>query len=304
MPPNPDPPARPLAKFPEATVPETRQPLPTTWMHYVRGDFTGMYELAGRLYSIAKEGNPAVIQLTKQVNDLIGQDHDQWSGRSASAFRASYGQDAAIMTAVNRIASAVGGVIDKLACRLAEIEHGIDQQLEVGFAAGYFVQDEAFRRTNYPSPPAGPSQYTEMAKAFNDYLANAYKEADEARKLAATELATLAGALDEGLRYYQGKSPLSGALDPGGLLNQGEKHWYAPKATDAHNKYIDQIKKLKSSGTDLGSAIGDMQKIGDGVQQVGDVVSQIKPIEKYGTTISEVGSIISQIGGFAALVAK
>ncbi|WP_344272625.1 WXG100 family type VII secretion target [Actinomadura napierensis] len=263
-----------------------------------------MYQLAGQLYALAKAGNPAVARITKQVNDLIGQDHDKWSGQAADAFKNSYGQDAAIMTAVNRIASAVGGVMDNLACRLAEIEHGIDQQLEIGFAAGYFVQDDAFRRTNYPSPPPGPSQYTEMAKAFNDYLAKAYKDADEARKLAATELATLAGTLEEGLKYYEGKSPLSGSLDPGGLLNQGEHNWYNPKIEKVSKAYDEQMKKLKSSGTDLKSAISDMQKIGDGAQQVGDVISQIKPIEKYGTTISEIGSIISQIGGFAKVPAS
>ncbi|GAA3928358.1 hypothetical protein GCM10023085_06920 [Actinomadura viridis] len=300
----------PLPNIPPAKVPAVRPYIPPTWAKYIKGDFNGMSTLAGKLYAFAQAGNPRVDELTKQVNGLLGYQYSvSYSGSSADSFKASYGQDAAMMSAINKLISAAAGIIDTLASRLATLEQRIEIFLSDGFQQGYFLQDENFRKTNYPSPNPGSANYTMYSSKtdeFDKLFRKCSEEAQKARELAAAELSKVADALMEGLDYYRTKTGTAGTLDPKGLLRTGQLAWYSPRIEALRKELGENKADLGPQQTDLKSVLKDMQSIGAGAQQVGDVISAIPapPAQRAGETLSAAGGVLSGLAGAGEYFAK
>ncbi|MFF5260540.1 hypothetical protein ACFY4C_16480 [Actinomadura viridis] len=300
---------KPIPNIPPAKIPTVRPYIPPTWAKYIKGDFNGMSTVAGKLYAFAQAGNPRVDELTKQVNGLLGYQHSvSYSGKSAEAFKASYGQDAAMMSAIKLI-SAAAGIIDTLASRLATLEQRIEIFLSDGFQQGYFSQDENFRRTNYPSQGTDPAKYTlysSKAAEFDKLFRKCSEEAQKARELAAAELSKVADALMEGLDYYKSKTGTAGTLDPKGLLRTGQLAWYSPRIEALRKELTENKADLKPQQTDLKSILKDMQSIGAGAQQVGDVVAAIPapPAQRAGEALSAAGGVLSGLAGAGEYFAK
>jgi hypothetical protein len=259
-----------------------------------------MHVLAGRLYAFAQAGNPRVEQLTMHVNKLLGFGNSvDYYGASADKFKASYGQDAAIMSGLNKIISAAAAVIDTLASRLATIEQRIEVFVSNGVQAGYFVQDERFRKTNYPSPGPDPIMYQKKVKEFDQLFQRCSADAQRARELAAAQLSKLADALLEGLDYYKSETGMAGTLDPHGLLRKGQIEWYSPRIEELRKMLDGNKSDLDRTNLDRRSVLQDMQAIGGAAQQVGDVISiiPVPPAQKVGEAVSTTGGVLSGLAG-------
>ncbi|WP_433244044.1 hypothetical protein [Actinomadura nitritigenes] len=296
MAPDPDPDQEPLPAFAPAAMPDVRPYLPPTWANYVDGDFYGLQNLATQLYDLALKGNPLVERLRAEVNGLLGrQNHARWSGRSASSFAASYGQDSSMLSALGKIVAAAAGIVDHLAEKLATIEHAIEQEVSYGLEQGYFIRGADWAKSSTPEPnlniPGSTSAMDEFVRKRRLLL----EQADKDREVAAAELLRISGLLMEMLNYYRKRSRI-GTLDPGGLLNIGQTNWYTPRI----QKLEDQLKLERQhiEGADVdGKIIGkDMQKIGGGAETIGGLMGLIGPLKPAGETVSTVGGVVSQLG--------
>lgn len=296
MPPEPDPDAPAIRPFTPAEMPNVRPYLPPTWAHYVDGDFYGLQNLATTLYDLAVKGNPLVDQLRVKVNELLGrQDGAQWSGRSASSFRASYGQDASMLSALDKIVAATAGIVDHLAEKLATIEHAIEQEVSEGLEKGYFLRGPDWAKTSAPRPnPNYKGSNTAMSQ-FVHRGGQYIQQAQEAREIAAQELAKIGDVLLEMLNYYRGKSKV-GKLDPGGLLREGQVQWYSPRIDELGKQLKTEKEHLAGMNLDAKTVGADMKKIGGGAQTVGDLMGLIEPLKPAGETVSTVGGVVSELG--------
>jgi hypothetical protein len=293
----PDPRASRFDKFSPAEMPPVRPYLPPTWARYIEGEYYGLQNLATQLYDFAMKGNLLVDLLQGKVNELLGrQGSARWSGESAQAFKASYGQDAAILSAHNKIVAAAAGIIDHLAERLASIEATIEQQVSYGLEQGYFLRGTDWAKTSTPSPnPAFPGAGHAMDE-FARLLRQSQKQSTEARNLAAHELTKINEIIMEILRYYQARGGRINDLDPGGLLRQGQIIWYTPRINELQKQLNSEKKQLESSEISAKTVGADMQKIGGGAETIGGLMGLIKPLEPAGEAVSTVGGVVSQLG--------
>ena len=296
MAPDPDPDAPAIHAFTPAEKQEVRPYLPPTWGHYVHGDFYGLQNLATSLYDLALKGNPLVDQLRGTVNKLLDrQDGVQWSGRSAGAFRASYGQDSSMLSALDKIVAATAGIVDHLAEKLATLEHAIEQEVSEGLEKGYFLRGHDWEKTGAPRPNLDYPGSNTLMSQYVHRGAQYIKQAQEAREIAAQELAKIGEVLLEMLNYYRGKSKV-GQLDPGGLLRQGQVQWYSPRIDELSKQLKSEKEHLEGLNLDAKTVGADMQKIGGGAQTVGDLMGLIGPLKPAGETVNTVGGVVSQLG--------
>lgn len=318
---NPDPRATPI-RLSLASVPEHRDPLPTTWARYVGGDYPGLYALASRLYKFSSTCNTYIAEMTKNINHLIASDHEYWSGRSTGAFKASYGQDAIIMNGFGRTVTATAGVVDTLAHQLAQLEHGLEQNLQAAYDKGFIVHDGLGPHgPNFKPNPKyvnSPNKATSngvllLMQRLQQQRDAALVRADDYRDAAAASLAVLNHSLTSGFRYYLGETGVNGTLDPKGLLS--------PDQLKSDKLGIDRLEKqlaqqehdLNNSGIDLKKVVADLQKGGNDAQQIAGIIGHFKGVQgaaplssllqKSGNLAEEIGPLILEIGGFAALTA-
>jgi hypothetical protein len=289
-------------------LPKVRAYIPTTWEKvYIEGDWNALSALAGKLYAFAQAGNPRVDDLTGHVNRLLGyQGTVKYSGRSAEAFRASYGQDALMMSGLNKIIGAAAGIIDTLASRLATLEQRIEHALIAGRQAGYFAHDNNIHTRHSPTLPENPpiGSVTKIDEWHNLYR-RCLADAEKARVLAAAQLSKLADALMEGLNYYKGERTV-GTLDPNGLLRKGQIDWYAPRIEELRKKLEESKSGLNLNGTDTNTILKDMKAIGGGASAVGDAISGIPHPAAQGTggAVSAVGGVLTVVSGIGEHIAK
>ncbi|MBO2447266.1 hypothetical protein J4573_09235 [Actinomadura barringtoniae] len=285
----------PLASFPKAEAPAYRSPLPSYWGGYIEGDFPGLYILAEQLYKFAEAGNPSVDRLRREVNTLIGDRDDQSDSESLRLFKRKFGQNAVIMTALNRTASAAAAVIDRLGITLAQIEHDFDQRVDEGVSAGYWLQNVQATSNGFPQPqPDG--RFQDEYRALQRFYLEKQGAAKRARLLAAKEMTTLAQILGQGLNFFKGQSNISGALPANQLLSPGQAAWYGPRIDKLLKELQDESKDDKS-GLTVGDVSDDLKKIGGGAQSVGGVLDKIPPLKPVGKGVGEFGTILNDLGG-------
>lgn len=289
---NPDPKPTPIGKLPGAQIPKSRQPLPLVWGHFITGDFSGLYNLAGELYGFAAKCNAEVSALSGYVDRLIGEDHEKWSGQTASLFKASYGQDAVMMNGTNRVVAAIAAAVEDLAAKLAKIEYLVEQKVDIAVNAGFVSVSPDGDATEITAVPGKPvSVYNELYT----FITKARIQAQKVRMQAATELVGLGAALSSGLNYYSGAGK-PGSLDPNGLLTPQQQ------ASDAESVKRLQA-ELKKEATDIGASHGDtkaafreLSKLQGDAKTIGKILGDLKS-GKIIDVVTTVGPVIEDLGG-------
>lgn len=319
-------PAHNLSRLSEVKIPP-RKTLPICCHWFLGGDYPALSRLAGDLYNFASTCNSEVAQLAKYVERLIG-DGGSWQGRTADAFRYSFGGDATLINGLAKTISACAAVIDNLAYNLAYLESKIEEKLIAGVENGYFslsthymMGDQGLQylandlkagliptvraESGLPGQNAG--------RAAGLLCESALASARKCRKAAAGQLAVLCEPISKALDIYTAKDGQQKRREPNGLLryDQIASDSIGIKNLQKQFQAAGQAAGLKA--TDVKNAGLSLQKLGGDAQTIGGIVSDLKgwksadfatKFNSGSNAIESVGPILEDIALLVAVVPK
>lgn len=115
-----------------AKTPSALAPFSYDW---IGGDIHGLSAYAGTLYGYVPEINDVATALDGKVRQIVGA--AGWQGSAASAFTTAWDHDAQGCSALAKVTSSTGNIVDWLAVTLAKIESALERAADQ--AAGHGV---------------------------------------------------------------------------------------------------------------------------------------------------------------------
>jgi len=160
---------------------------------WVGGDIRGLQALSVRLLSYV----PAIVDVTTALNrragQLTGDGPGAWRGSAASAFTASWGQDALTVGALAAVIDEAGQITARLSVVLSEVENALETQADAAAGQGVAITLSGQPGPEPDGPPANAAEAArqQWAVAYQQVWAQAQAEATQARQEAAAQLTAL-----------------------------------------------------------------------------------------------------------------
>jgi hypothetical protein len=287
-------------------------PLPSTTENFLKVNYTGLQELAGRLYTFVSDtDSPVTVPLRDAVERVVSDDADpsgthtapdgtKWLGTAAQTFRRMFRLDVGTMNGLNCVLCSTAQILDNLAGNLASAEKVLETDLraqlkglslyaylntvsesdpskDLRFDYGYFTWklSESPNGVLAQMGLPGAAVVTEILRGeLDSTLTAALKWANKLRRRAAVELAGVNDIIEESFdRYASSSSKTQPSTDgPDTALTQAQARTLGTMA-DAQRKSLKSSYARLDVGGDPRAAMDELKKLGGDAAMLAGVLS-------------------------------